>query len=298
MRGGIPNVLPGEVAPIPGPARVLEDGHRGWHNILAVGMTTLAMLGAHDTLKGSTEAYGQGPVVINGSGNNCVITGDQTTSSCSNSGEGAPETPAPEQPAPAPPPPEQGNEPVPPKPKPKPEARPRPERPSQSERRGSETTLSPRQRYAREVLALIDEGRIKIEPLRSGLHARDTAVFANPLQNLNQAARGEPSNRSERCGNTSGNHYIAENILKFMARLGRVAKYGITAIVGACHAPRSNHYIGQAVDIGCQYFKAGLNHTLKLAKKIGDKLGIKQFGGENCATAGHTHWSGGRRAGR
>ena len=154
--------------------------------------------------------------------------------------------------------------------------------------------MGSRQELAQEVIDLVHAGRIRIEPL-NGLHARDMRSGSTPLQNLKSAARGERSDTSARCGNAphrrgSGEAYINTRILRFLRDLGSKTTFGITAIVGGCHKNRSNHYSGTGVDIGCSTVPFP-PRKVSLADRIGRKVGIKRYRGENCADNGHTHWS-------
>jgi hypothetical protein len=114
--------------------------------------------------------------------------------------------------------------------------------------------MGTRQELAREVIDLIHSGRIKIQPLRGGLHARDIRTHSTPLQNLRSAANGERSETSDRCGNAPRRGtYIKTPVLKFLRDLGNRTTFSITAIAGGCHKDRSNHYQGGGVDVGCPF---------------------------------------------
>lgn len=161
------------------------------------------------------------------------------------------------------------------------------ERDNSPTRRPRRYDLSERQYYAGKVIALINDGKISIEPLKGGKHQRDRGSLATPMQNLKSARAGKSSRSSDRCGNAPDKAYLNPKILKFVYEVGKRVHIKITALVGGCHSDGSGHYGGDAVDIGCPVTPK----KESVMRRAGRKLGIKRYMPETCANAAHQHWS-------
>lgn len=257
-------------------------------NLLNIGVTAVAFLGVNDMIAAPTTAQGNDGCVTtqvpNGSYTDCHFSGEPPTPESPPPPATAPEiAPAPTRPAPTP---EQVaaflkafntlvNSPNATAPKPK-----RPNKPPKPRR-------SEREKLAAQVNDLIADGRIKVQPLKGGLHQRDERSKSTPNRNLASALQGERSHTSSRCANApKEGAYINTRILKFLRNLGQKTSFSITTIVGGCHKNKSKHYEGKGVDIGCPISPKKIG----IAERIGRKLGIKR-NGENCAEDAHLHFS-------
>jgi hypothetical protein len=220
----------------------------------AIGACTLALFGAKEMISGTSTVYGQDQTCTTTETGNtriehCVYPdGSETNSSTTIIGVESPTQPTPS---------------------------------TEIHKNGSTSEL------AGEVVELMQEGRIKVQRLRGGLHAKDLKTFSTPMQNLKSAISGERSQTSDRCSNAPDEgHTINAKILKFMRDLGHKTSYSVTAIVGGCHKNGSMHYLGKAVDIGCAFGA----RQVRTADRIGRNLGIRR-NNENCARDAHYHYS-------
>jgi hypothetical protein len=69
---------------------------------------------------------------------------------------------------------------------------------------------------------------------------------SNPRMNIQEAANGQPSTAG--CGKP--NVHLQEGVLAAMVKFGESGGYTITSLTTGCHSQTSNHYRGQAVDVG------------------------------------------------
>ena len=156
--------------------------------------------------------------------------------------------------------------------------------------------MTSRQKVALEVLQLADQGKIRFAPtMFQDIDRRDRTT---PRQNIESAYLRSKSMTTRECAGRNGvpgrnaSVYINVNLLRFMRDLGQETSYIITSITGQCHStPKSQHYRGRAVDIGCPFSDS----QVRLATRIGAKYGIKP-NPETCADREpHYHFSVGGR---
>jgi hypothetical protein len=69
---------------------------------------------------------------------------------------------------------------------------------------------------------------------------------SNPRMNIQEAANGQPSTAG--CGKP--NVHLQEGVLAAMVKFGDTGGYTVTSLTTGCHSPTSNHYRGQALDVG------------------------------------------------
>lgn len=154
--------------------------------------------------------------------------------------------------------------------------------------------LSERQQAAKSVIRLIHEGKIVIQPLKGGKHELDLKSHSTPMDNLESALAGNPSKTSTRCKGVGApknkDAYINPKILEFLSETGKQVKMRVTAIVGGCHHPGSNHYAGDAIDIGCKDGKMPARQE-SIMQRVAKRIGLKRFTGESCEKEAHEHFS-------
>lgn len=152
-----------------------------------------------------------------------------------------------------------------------------------------------RQKVAEQVLHLSAQGRIRFNTTEH--QSVDLAAGTTPRQNVQQAANGKKSLTTRLCAGRNGvagrasSVMINTKILKFMRDLGQETNYLVNSVTGQCHSTsKSQHYRGNAVDIGCPFSPA----QVSLANKVGKKYGIRN-NTETCSADAHYHFSLGGR---
>jgi hypothetical protein len=78
------------------------------------------------------------------------------------------------------------------------------------------------------------------------LNNSNIALQSSPSMNIQEAASGQPSTAG--CGKP--NVHLQEGLLAAMVKFGDSGGYTVTSITTGCHSPTSNHYRGQALDVG------------------------------------------------
>lgn len=117
------------------------------------------------------------------------------------------------------------------------------------------------------------------------LDSKTVTLQANPASSLKAAAAGDKSPAGiDHCGVQHPPVAINAKLLGFLVDLSAVDSFTITSLTTGEHACTSNHYKGEAVDLGCDV-------DLAKADAIGKKYGISH-NFESCADASpHFHYS-------